>query len=93
MFEHDETTGAVKIRKAEDCIFCRECIYTLEDFRRSPEDALAVEVLHSATKFTFSVETTGALFAKDVVKDALERLREKLTVVGTLLNTSLDSTL
>lgn len=90
VFEHDETTNAVKIRKAADCIFCRECLYTLEDFRRAPEDLLGVEVLHSASKFTFTVETTGALEAKVVVKDALERLKEKLTSVVTLLTAQSD---
>lgn len=74
----EEHSGAVVITDASACIFCKECIYTLEDFRRSPEDKLAVEIKHSPDRFTFTVETTGALYAKEVVQDALIQLTEKL---------------
>lgn len=84
VFERDENTGSVKIRQADECIFCRECIYTLEEFRKSPEDLLAVEIIHNPDKFTFTVETTGSLSAKDVVKDAIDKLREKLEKINML---------
>jgi NAD-dependent dihydropyrimidine dehydrogenase PreA subunit len=78
VFAMEEHSGAVVITDVSACIFCKECIYTLEDFRRSPEDKLAVEVRHSPDRFTFTVETTGALYAKEVVQDALVQLTEKL---------------
>lgn len=78
VFVMEENSGAVVIADASACIFCKECIYTLEDFRRSPEDKLAVEVRHSPDRFTFTVETTGALYAKEVVQDAMIQLTEKL---------------
>ena len=84
VFDRDEYTGAVKIARAQDCIFCRECIYTLEDFRRLPEDPLAVEVIHNPDKFTFTVETTGALTAQQVVTDAISRLKEKLETINSM---------
>ena len=59
-------------------MFCKECIYTLEDFRKQPEDKLAVEIKHSPDRFTFTVETTGALYAKEVVQDSMVQLAEKL---------------
>lgn len=74
----EEHSGAVVINDASQCIFCKECIYTLEDFRRSPEDKLAVEVRHHPDRFTFTVETTGALYAKEVVQDAMVQMAEKL---------------
>lgn len=37
VFEFNETGSTVVIRDAQACIFCKECIYTLEDFRRKPE--------------------------------------------------------
>jgi len=89
VFDRDEYTGAVKIAKQQDCIFCRECIYTLEEFRRVPEDPLAVDIVHNPDKFTFTVETTGALSAQQVVQDALVRLREKLERINTLAQTLL----
>ena len=78
VFNQDEMTGAITIRDASDCIFCKECIFTLEDFRQHPEDKLAVEINHCPDRFTFTVESTGALLAKDIVKDALAVLNEKI---------------
>lgn len=78
VFTYDDATGAVTIANASECIFCRECTYLLEDFRRNPEDNLGVEVQHSPNKFTFTVESTGALFGEDVVKSALRVLFDKL---------------
>ena len=79
VFSMDENSGAVVIANASACIFCKECIYTLEEFRKAPEDKLAVEIKHSPDRFTFTVETNGALWAKEVVKAAFQVLEEKLT--------------
>lgn len=79
VFERDEHTGSVIVSNAPDCIFCKECIYTTEDFRKRPEDRLAVDVIHSADKFTFVVETNGSLHAKEVVRDAMTILGEKIS--------------
>lgn len=68
----------VVIRNATDCIFCKECLHQAEEMRRQPEDALAVDIKHSPNKFYFTVETTGSLEAKTVVKDALDALGAKL---------------
>jgi len=78
VFQQDEMTGVVTIRDAADCIFCKECIYTLEDFRQNAEDKLAVEINHCPDRFTFTVESTGALQAKDIVRNALSALNEKI---------------
>eukprot|EP00603_Paraphysomonas_imperforata_P009476 CAMPEP_0114437266 /NCGR_PEP_ID=MMETSP0103-20121206/13914_1 /TAXON_ID=37642 ORGANISM="Paraphysomonas imperforata, Strain PA2" /NCGR_SAMPLE_ID=MMETSP0103 /ASSEMBLY_ACC=CAM_ASM_000201 /LENGTH=212 /DNA_ID=CAMNT_0001607631 /DNA_START=181 /DNA_END=819 /DNA_ORIENTATION=- len=80
VFEFDPTTsgGTVMIAREAECIFCRECTYLMEDFRKAPEDPLGVSVQHSADKFTFTVETNGALLAKDVVMLAMRELREKI---------------
>jgi hypothetical protein len=67
VFEFDEYTQSVMVKNPSSCIFCKECVYTIEDFRRQPEDKLAVEVKHSADKFSFTVETTGALLPKEVI--------------------------
>eukprot|EP01038_Epipyxis_sp_PR26KG_P012534 gene12534-16812_t len=85
VFDFNENTKTVMIRNASDCTFCKECIYTLEDFRKNPEDKLAVEIKHSPNKFTFTVETTGALLAKEVVKEALNQLNEKIVRLQKLI--------
>lgn len=84
VFELDENTQTVKIRDASACIFCKECLFTLEDFRTRPEDKLGVDVKHSQNKFTFTVETTGALSPVEVVKEALKQLTDKITRLQTL---------
>lgn len=83
VFSYDDNTGAVFIERGDEakCMFCKECTFTAEDFRQTPEDALAVSVAHSSNRFTFTVETTGALSAKDVVSDALDVLMVKLSKI------------
>jgi hypothetical protein len=78
VFEYDETAQTVIISNRVECIFCKECTFLLEDFRAQPEDALAVEVKHSTDKFYFTVEATGALPARDIVRYALQALMTKL---------------
>lgn len=78
VFEVDATTGNVLVANSDDCIFCKECIYAAEEYRVAPEDPLGVTVEHNEKKFTFTVETTGAMAAKDVVMDALEVLEQKI---------------
>ena len=83
VFNYEETTGAVVVQNASACIYCRDCLYTIEDFRRSPEDRLGVEIIHSADKFTFTVETNGCLTAQQVVTSALAELAAKLKRIQT----------
>jgi DNA-directed RNA polymerase II subunit RPB3 len=78
VFHLDEYSNTVVVKDPQACIFCKECIFTLEDFRKKPEDLLAVELDHSADRFHFTVETTGAITAKQVVKDAMGILTEKI---------------
>ncbi len=85
VFAYNENTQAIYINDSQACIFCKECIYTTEEFRKKPEDELGVQVKHSADKFYFTVETTGALLAKEVVGEALRQLSEKITRIQKLL--------
>lgn len=84
VFDIDESSGSVVVKNMVDCIFCRECIYLLEDFRearQAPEEKLGVEIKHyieGKEKFYFTVETTGALTAKEVVKESFEQLAQKI---------------
>lgn len=78
VFDYDETARTVVISNAAECIFCKECLNTLEELRRLPEDELAVSVKHSSDKFTFTVESTGALKASDIVRSAFQELSAKL---------------
>jgi Fe-S-cluster-containing dehydrogenase component len=85
VFGFDEHKNTVVVKDEAACIFCKECIFTLEEFRKQPEDELAVSVQHSSSRFFFTVETTGALSPRDVVKDALAQLAEKLQRLRTAI--------
>lgn len=85
VFEYDKTIQSVRVARAVDCIFCKECIYTLEEFRSLPEDPLGVTVKHSNDKFYFEVETTGCLSAVDVVRESFAQLRAKLDRISKAL--------
>jgi DNA-directed RNA polymerase II subunit RPB3 len=81
VFDLEEGIGGqsrVVIRNAQDCIFCRECLAAAASYSKTPEAALAVDVKHSQNRFFFTVESTGALQAKTVVKDALKVLSDKI---------------
>lgn len=85
VFEFQENTQTVTVQNPSACIFCKECIYTLEEFRKQPEDDLAVNVQHSEEKFIFTVEATGALTAREVIEDALNVLAAKISKLQNLL--------
>lgn len=78
VFDYDENAKTVIVKNPQQCMFCKECLYLTEDFRKLPEDALAVDVKHNPEKFHFTVETTGALKPKEVVRDAFKQLAEKI---------------
>lgn len=81
--DHPNPTSAVIVARPADCIFCKECIFLAEEFRSNPEDPLGVTVQHSNTKFTFTVESTGSLLAREIVRDSLSVLAEKIKGIAT----------
>jgi ferredoxin len=85
VYTYNENTQSVYINDALACIFCKECIFTTEEFRKKPEDKLGVEVKHSTDKFYFIVETTGSCTAKEVVSESMRQLSEKITRIQKLL--------
>ncbi len=69
-----EDTRAVVLEQGRACTMCRECV------RQFPS---LVELSRVKNHFIFSVESTGAYLAKDIVKAALEDFRQ--TLRGVLL--------
>jgi DNA-directed RNA polymerase I and III subunit RPAC1 len=65
------TPTAVAARP-RNCTMCRECI-RLEGWN----DGSRVKLLRKADHFIFSVESTGALPAQRIVKEAIKVLRDK----------------
>ena len=81
VFARDENSGVVTVKDPDACIFCKECIYVCEDMRKTADDLLAVDVKHSSDHFVFTVESTGALTAKEIVMDSLSILTQKIVTV------------
>ena len=89
VFRYDEDNDRLLVANESSCMFCRECIYHLEDLPgRIQEDKLGVTVEHSTNHFHFTVETTGAHKAEDVVKRGLQVLRNKAQRFTALANES-----
>lgn len=85
VFNYDDIRQTVFIQDAQSCIFCKECIFTTEEYKKRPEDNLAVSVKHSSDKFFFTVETTGALKAEEVVRTAIVQLTKKVVHIRELV--------
>jgi DNA-directed RNA polymerase II subunit RPB3 len=91
VFAIDESSKSVVIVKPSACIFCNECVFTVEEFRNTKDTGLGVEIAHNPDKFTFTVESTGALTAKEIVGDALSQLSEKINRLQRALPKLLES--
>ncbi len=81
VFTYNELTGTIAINNANNCIFCKECLFTSEEFKKFPEDRLAIDVKHSPDTFYFTVETNGALTPVEVIKDSFRILHDKLKTI------------
>lgn len=64
------TGGKLVISNSNDCSECRECI------RVAGEDAIKIN--HSNRDFIFTVDSFGNMKTKDILREALESLHEKV---------------
>jgi DNA-directed RNA polymerase II subunit RPB3 len=62
------------------CMFCEECVRVTEDWKTT-EPYPFVKIQMKKFKFIFEVETTGAMRPEEIVKHALNEMKNKLTVV------------
>ncbi len=58
------------VKRPRDCTMCRECI------RKDGWDE-RVELKRKADHFIFTVETSGALAPKDIVREGIRKLKQK----------------
>mmetsp|Transcript_27758 Transcript_27758/g.41445 ORF Transcript_27758/g.41445 Transcript_27758/m.41445 type:complete len:324 (-) Transcript_27758:46-1017(-) len=85
ILELDEITGnLVAVENAyEMATFTEDLKMTQNAMKKRPEDDDFVTVEHSTDRFVFSVETTGAMDAEEVLMSALKVLKDKLTYLAT----------
>jgi len=80
VFSYDEKTEDISVENADKCTFCNECLRKCEEF--GIVDAMeAIQINIEKEHFTMRVETTGALGPDQVVKAALNVLKNKLKTV------------
>ena len=79
VFSYNEQTSNVAVEDAAQCMFCRECVKTADEF-----DAPGlVSVTPSPDRFIFTVETTGSLRPEKVVSMAFRVMQDKLAMIST----------
>mmetsp|Transcript_54140 Transcript_54140/g.131386 ORF Transcript_54140/g.131386 Transcript_54140/m.131386 type:complete len:326 (-) Transcript_54140:171-1148(-) len=80
ILEIDDVTGSIKaVENAWDlCTYTEDLEYFQRTLKKRPEDDDFVKVEASKDRFIFTVESTGAMDADEIVMSALRALKEKL---------------
>jgi len=84
ILELDEITGnLVAVENAYEMATFTEDLKTAQNaMKKRPEDEDFVTVEHSTDKFVFSVETTGAMDAEEIIMSALKVLKDRLNYLA-----------
>lgn len=84
ILEIDEVTGNLQaVENAHEmATFTEDLKYTQNAMKKNPEDDDFVTVTQSTDKFLFSVESTGAMDADEIVLSALRVLKERLNYLA-----------
>jgi len=75
VYGYNKQTDQVSVERPLDCTFCEECQYRAEDM----DAADLVSITNKKDNFIFTVETNGALKPEEIVLNAIQILKEKLT--------------
>lgn len=83
ILELDETENLVAAENAwEMATFTEDLKLAQEAMKKRPEDEDFVSVVHSTDKFVFSVESTGAMDAEDILLSSLRVLKDRLNYLA-----------
>lgn len=81
VYRIDDNLEIISVAERLKCMYCDECVKVAENFRENPEDDALVSVKANQNRFTFSIETNGAIKPEDVVVCALDIIRNKLSTL------------
>jgi len=87
VYKYNEAQHQVEIEEAQKCTHCMECKKKAIAF--GPKFSDVVSIAQKQDRFHFTVETTGALKAEEIVLNALGAIKDKLTNIQTHLHESL----
>ena len=84
ILEMDEITGSLKaVENAyEMATFTEDLKVAQEAMKKRPEDDDFVHVVQSTDRFVFSVESTGAMDAEDILLSSLRVLKDRLNYLA-----------
>lgn len=84
ILELDEITGKlIAVENAfEMATFTEDLKVAQEAMKKRPEDDDFVNVVQSTDRFVFSVESTGAMDAEDILLSALRVLKDRLNYLA-----------
>jgi DNA-directed RNA polymerase II subunit RPB3 len=84
VLELDEVTGEIMAAENawEVCTYTEDLAYAQNALKKRPEDDDFCSIKQSTDRFIFSVETTGALDAEEVLLGALKVLKKRLNYLA-----------
>lgn len=84
ILELDEITGnLVAVENAYEMATFTEDLKTAQEaMKKRPEDDDFVKVVHSTDRFVFSIESTGAIDAEDILLSSLRVLKDRLNYLA-----------
>ena len=80
VFDVEDIAGVATavVKRPRDCTMCRECI-------RKDGWEERVELKRKADHFIFSVESSGSMLPRDIVREGIKKLREKASLFHSLV--------
>eukprot|EP01120_Amphizonella_sp_Union-15-10_P015352 TRINITY_DN788_c0_g6_i1.p1 TRINITY_DN788_c0_g6~~TRINITY_DN788_c0_g6_i1.p1 ORF type:complete len:318 (-),score=39.21 TRINITY_DN788_c0_g6_i1:103-1002(-) len=84
VYRFDEVRRQVEVEDNNRCMYCQECIKRAHSFNKYD----LVSIHQRDDRFTFAVETTGALLPHEVFIRAIDIIRAKLDMVANALKDS-----
>lgn len=78
VYRYDDQRDEIAIENMDACMYCGECKIKAEEFKTPDLVSINEKKLTRGNEFVFTVETTGALTAEEVVVKAFDVLLGKL---------------
>ena len=78
VFDLNSKTKHLEVRNSEKCTFCEECLRKSENMGK----AKLIKIEQKKDRFKFYVETVGQLAPGEILRKALQIMKEKLETLG-----------
>eukprot|EP00340_Litonotus_pictus_P006950 CAMPEP_0170516250 /NCGR_PEP_ID=MMETSP0209-20121228/2523_1 /TAXON_ID=665100 ORGANISM="Litonotus pictus, Strain P1" /NCGR_SAMPLE_ID=MMETSP0209 /ASSEMBLY_ACC=CAM_ASM_000301 /LENGTH=257 /DNA_ID=CAMNT_0010801069 /DNA_START=146 /DNA_END=919 /DNA_ORIENTATION=+ len=79
VYRYDEIRKIVVIDSKLNCTYCEECLNKLDSF--GLDHTKAIKIAPVQNRFLFKVETVGSMKPEQVVVDALNEMKKKLSII------------